>query len=329
MRSSALHVCINFMGLMVACSLLIFSASLHAQVIVVDSTSDDGGVGTLRWAINQHQASGTSQPVLISFDSSLAGQTIVLNGTPLPVIDSGDLSISGFDAPGLTVTGNNLTEKIFRVGNVDGFFLGWLRLASTSGVGGGGCLDVDDASGLITVSNSVFAGCKQTDTASEDALGGAIRAVLSASGILQIADSRFSGNRVTGSENPALGGAVYVSGGTVNIRRSVFRNNRVIDTDSSFTSGGAIHIDDSEVNLADNEFLFNRSEDEFGVGGGVAISSSVSFTSVLRRNVFVGNTAGIGGALWHGSGFIGDRPMLDLVQNSLLENTSVVYQIVC
>ena len=104
-RGSALHACKNLVRLM-ACSLPIFSASLQAQVIVVDSTVDDGSAGTLRRAINQHQANGTSQPGLITFDGSVSGQTIVLNGTPLPVIDSGDLSISGFDASDSTVTGN-------------------------------------------------------------------------------------------------------------------------------------------------------------------------------------------------------------------------------
>lgn len=62
------------------------------------------------------------QPVLITFHSSLSGQSIVLDGASLPVTESVDPSISGFDAPDLMVAGKNLIGKLFRVGDVDAFF---------------------------------------------------------------------------------------------------------------------------------------------------------------------------------------------------------------
>lgn len=61
------------------------------------------------------------QPVLINFHSSLSGQSIVLDGASLPVTESVDPSISGFDAPDLMVAGKNLIGKLFRVGDVDAF----------------------------------------------------------------------------------------------------------------------------------------------------------------------------------------------------------------
>jgi hypothetical protein len=67
---------------------------------VTVTNTDDDGEGSLRWAANIVASGGT-----VSFDPSLAGQTIALNG-PL-VISAKEIIIDGADAPGITLSGGD------------------------------------------------------------------------------------------------------------------------------------------------------------------------------------------------------------------------------
>jgi CSLREA domain-containing protein len=115
----------SWLGLLI---LLALVGSLQAAVIVVDTIEDgvaEDGLCSLREAIlnaNGANQSGSSDCVAgdvagnrIHFDTALTGQTIVLNGTPLPAITR-PLIIAGpavNDWNGLTIDGNDAV-RIFQ-----------------------------------------------------------------------------------------------------------------------------------------------------------------------------------------------------------------------
>jgi hypothetical protein len=83
--------------------LLLFTCAVNAQTFTVNSLSDDGSVGTLRWAILQ--ANSNADANIIDFDPSLTG-TITLTSN-LPNVTA-NLNIAGSGKEKITISGNNL-----------------------------------------------------------------------------------------------------------------------------------------------------------------------------------------------------------------------------
>lgn len=73
------------------------------NTITVTSTSDDGSVGTLRWAITS--ANADPSITLIDFTSGLSGTLLLTND--LPSIST-DITIIGSGSNNFTISGNNL-----------------------------------------------------------------------------------------------------------------------------------------------------------------------------------------------------------------------------
>ncbi len=78
----------------------------------VSSSADDGSAGTLRWAIEQANAAGAGSHT-ITF--SVAANSIIEIGSPLPELDNPDASIEldGVGAGGLTISGHDNHRVLF------------------------------------------------------------------------------------------------------------------------------------------------------------------------------------------------------------------------
>ena len=86
------------------------------------------------------------------------------------------------------------------------------------------------------------------------------------------------------------GGALYISSSAMTIKNNIFKNN--LGSNASYTSGGAIYAENSDLSILDNEFIANRSSYR---GGAIAIFWC---SSDIENCKFIGNTADIlGGAI--------------------------------
>ena len=139
------------------------------------TTASDSGAGSLREAISTAAANAESDT--ITFDSSLAGQTILLstnhaNGSFGPtglVIDNDTVTIDAADAPGLALSGNG-ARRILAVTSTETLTLDSITLSNgrarggdggSGDAGGGGGAGMGVAlfvEGSLSVSNSTLSG---------------------------------------------------------------------------------------------------------------------------------------------------------------------------
>jgi predicted outer membrane repeat protein len=107
----------------------------------------------------------------------------------------------------------------------------------------------------------------------------------SATGVIQ--HNTFIGNSASGSTSD--GGAVFITlnGGSVDIRRNVFRQN------NAGLRGGAVYAVAGSVVLADNLLVNNSAPSASGAGGGAWVSGSSTLR--LVNNTITQNTTGGGG----------------------------------
>ncbi|GEM_PF-2220964 len=304
--------------------ILLFSPSLlSAATFTVSSTADTSNPGSLRWAIEQHNSQGGDNR--IEFDPALAGETIFLTSN-LPLVVFNTLEVDGNAAPGLAIDANT-QGRIFILGsNSNGFTVQNLKLQNSDGLFGGGCIRATGGGNLeVRVINVVFERCEQESfanpTNSFSALGGAILTELGADGVLDIRGSQFISNRVYGTEDLLFGGAVYADGGRVDLINNVFELNTSDNLDAAAHQGGAVYVRDADVGLIENEFLFNQADE--GEGGAVVLNLRPENVATINRNLFAGNRAGLGAALWTATQVQGsDWPFFGLANNTFLANTS-------
>ncbi len=116
---------------------------------------------------------------------------------------------------------------------------------------------------------------------------------------IQISNSTISANSAEGMDDKeGIGGAIYASyGNTINISSSTINNNRA-------DLGGAIAVDESDINIDDSTISFNNAvgvwvEDGHpytGYAGG--ISSNDSNITITKSNLNENNASESGGALF-------------------------------
>ncbi|MEM1080850.1 MAG: hypothetical protein AAGH65_04645, partial [Pseudomonadota bacterium] len=227
--------------------LLLVPSSLLANTFVVDSIADTSDPGTLRWAIDQHNANPSSINEIV-FDSSLAGQTLSVGGPGtsgnLPFIfgsPAGSLRIDGTNAPGMVIDRNG-GARLFILSSNGGFELRNLYLTNTRGPFGGSCLISLDSNARVSIDQVTFDSCVSFDNTTGNALGGAIRMDFApgTTGRLSVTNSHFIGNRAEGLGSLVLGGAIYVEGGAeTRIVGSKFEFNSADNLDQGFNQGGA------------------------------------------------------------------------------------------
>ncbi len=250
----------------------------------------DSGAGSLRQAIISASAGDT-----IIFDSSLAGQVILLTSGTLSInknltIDgsalTSQISISGNNAVSVFAVSNNATVTLRGVTVING--------SATNGAGG------SVASGsTLNVDRCIFSG----NVASN--FGGGIYNT----GTLNITTSRFTNNRASwggGLENRA----------TLTVTDTTFSSNTA-------TSGGAgIETYGGAVTINRSAFTNNTSTNGGAIGSGGGFQSDPGTGNVLLTNVtFSGNLAG-GSADDGGGGIMSYGGTLFLTNVTLANNTS-------
>lgn len=298
---------------------------LSAATFTVTSTADTSDPGTLRWAIEQHNASGGTN--VIDFSPSLAGQTILFTNPAIsghfPTITKPNLRIDGSAAPGLTIDRNG-GARIFIL-SAGGFItIENIRLTNARGVFGGSCVRASNSTQLIQLINVTFDGCETRQSGTADAIGGAIFVEFNSvgNGQLVVRDSLFINNKVEGSQGLLFGGAIYAENNRVTIERTRFELNIADNFNSAFHQGGAVYISNAdEVQMVENEFLFNQAEG--GAGGAVVMNLLPSSSAFVRRNLFAGNVADLGSAVWTGTQVLGDDvPFFNFTNNTFFANTT-------
>ncbi|MDM8565856.1 BspA family leucine-rich repeat surface protein [Candidatus Halobeggiatoa sp. HSG11] len=232
---------------------------------VVDNIGDidDGdftsGQNTLREAITYASIGDT-----ITFDSSIAGQTIILSSQL--TIDK-NLTIDG-TRQNIIVSGGNST-RIFYVdasSNVlTDFTIINLTLVNAVVSGDGGAMIIGSGDGTpaltVTISNSTF-----SDNQATTGKGGALYTALGATNATVNIDSSTFTNNTAGNE----GGAVYNYSGTTNIRNSTFLGNS--------TTCGVCY------NTVKGEFPTNIYNSTFSgnTGGQFVLKANMVYNTIVR-----------------------------------------------
>lgn len=166
--------------------ILSLCSAASAATFTVNSTSDDGGAGTLRWAINQANAVGDADAIEFSLPNP---STITLTST-LPAI-AGDVEINGPGAAALTISGDN-TCRILAVTS-GAVTIRDLTLANGRGTGGAGGI-------------SRYAG----GGGGAAGIGGALLVI---GGNITVRDVTFSGNNAVGGAGGNAWTANFADGG--------------------------------------------------------------------------------------------------------------------
>ena len=256
---------------------------------VVDSRD---GVTSLREAIGW-----AVEGDVITFDESLAGGTITLNGTQLEI--SAGITIDASDIGGITIDANRESRAFYATGGTNENPIGFVGLTITGGYttrsGGGIC--INDGSALIL-------GCNIIDNKANERGGG----VYKENGSLTTRDSTFTENF-----SSLDGGGIYNNNGSLTVSDAVFSGN------SSLYYGGGICNFEGTLTLTGSTFLENS-----GIGGGGICNFEGTLTltdSTLSKNSNVGiynhkgsltlinstlseNTAGSGGGIYNNGGVV-------------------------
>jgi streptogramin lyase len=284
-------------------------------VLTVTNTRDDGSWGSLRAAITQANtdaANGTSDT--ISFDSSLAGSTIVLTRQlDLSGAGTGKITIDGSAlATPITIRGNNWT-RVFKVDSgvtatFDGLIIADGQPAQplpgypSAAANGGGIYNA----GTLTVLNSTLSG----NSALNDGGG-----IYNYKGTLRVENCKLSGNWASGSydagggiynyagsltvQNSTLvgnsargyygnGGAIANIFGTVTLTSSTLSGNSALQNSGAISNFGTLTISNSTFS---NNFngQFDSASGQFDAGSGGAIFNAGKLT--VSSSTFSGNSS--------------------------------------
>jgi predicted outer membrane repeat protein len=256
-----------------------------SEVVVANTLDSD--IGSLRQAIADVCTGGT-----ITFDSSLAGETIHLASTltlSRDVTIDGSALTSKIAISGDTTNNGSADVRVFNVdGEVTANLDGLIIKKGTDGFGGGAIYN--DYEAVLTVANSTFT----SNSAEVD--GGAI---YNDYGTLTVLNSTFSGN------SAIYGGGIYSGYGTMTIKNSTFSGNSagngggvytnhgtVTVTNSTFSgnsatySGGGINNDGTVLTITNSTFSGNSAAtaDPEATGGGINNAGTLNYANTIIAN---------------------------------------------
>jgi predicted outer membrane repeat protein len=293
---------------------------------VVTNVADTTDVGTLRWAIEQANTSGGSDT--ISFDSSFAApQTIVLNGTELPLFDdaTGLTTVSGPGNALLTISGNDLS-RVFDVASGANVSLNGLTIshgnAGDEGGGGirnAGVLSVSDVilsantavpvvfdsveagygggiynAGLLTISNSTI------ENSSAQSSGG---------GLANVGTLVASHVQILNNSAGYYGGGLYTSGAAT-LQYCLIDQNSVLSPTFMEGFGGGIYQRQGNATYL-TLFYSTMSNNTAKEGGGIDSSGKMN----IVNSTLNGNQADKGGAIY-------SSKEMDLANSTLTNNAA-------
>ena len=241
--------------------------------LVVTTAADvvaDDGVLSLREAIAFANAGADAD--IITFDASLAGQTIVLGGTELSLIQ--DVTIDGdVDGDGkadITISGNNASRIFAITGAATDAELRSLTLSNGCGNSyRGGAVRADGIS-TLTISD-----CTINDSYDKQGGGGGLDA---SNTTLVMTNSLIAGN-----QSSIWGGGIHLSGVDATIINSTIDGNR------SGLRGGGVYAVSSTLDLINSTVTDNSANignSQVNVGGGLFL---YAVTSNLVNTVVAGN----------------------------------------
>jgi len=272
----------------------LYSASSSITV----TNNADSGPGSLRQAIATIASGGT-----ITFNSSLAGQTITLS-SPLSITNSMTIDGSGL-TPMVAISGNNVVG-IFEIGKNLTTSIKYLVLKNGLMTGlnytSFGAAVFVDLNSILSIDHVTFSGNHAYEA-------GAL--FVSASASATVTNSEFDSN-----SSQTAGGAIYViSRGNLTVKYSVFTTN------SATNDGGAIDLESAGTRQLDhNTFSSNAA----GSGGAIVINQTSNSQTTLAENLFSGNSSSLGGGAG-GALYISQSSFpatLSMVNNTFYNNTA-------
>ena len=269
----------------------------NLRTITVSNTNDSGA-GSLRAAIANAVAGD-----IITFAPHLTNQIIPLTTGQLNIPPGKNLIIDGAAAPGLRISGNNLSRVFSVNANVatrTSFVLKNLHIINAKTNEYGGAIKTTDEVS-VTVDRVQF-----TNNVADKG-GGAM--FLGWNSFLTVTNSRFTGNKaIAGNDERGAGAIAFVSPKNMIVRNSEFINNLGIN-------GGAINSLNGKLTIDRSRFIGNNTLAAYfahgqpnpflrGYGGALytdrASSTSESLGTInITKSVFENNKGkGEGGAAY-------------------------------
>lgn len=269
-----------------------------AAPYTVDTISDDVSLSACTSAPNDCSlraavfvANSSASDDTINFDSSLAGQTILLDSATtsfagqLNIADNGSLTINGLGSNQLTISGNNASRVFFIEANAVAAVNG---LTVTGGFGSG--YDNGNGGGIYNLTGALTLTNVAVSNNSAPNGGG----IYSNGGALTLDSSIVSGNSTGGGR----GGGIYQFDGTLTLTGSTVSDNSTINgSGNGAGSGGGIFVWNNGTTLTDSTVSGNRAQGATsgGGGGGMFVNHG---TTTLTDSTFSGNRAGGGGGVY-------------------------------
>ena len=255
-----------------------------SESITVQNTNDSGP-DSLRQAIADICEGGT-----ISFDASLAGQTITLSSTL--VIDK-DLTIDGSALVSeISISGNNSVRVFIVNSDVTATINNLIIQNGKSTTAGGGIYN----SGFLTVVNSIFFGNNVSNNMNSSNGG----AIANYGGTLIVTDSIFTANNALGDPDVCCGpygGAIY-SESIPGIPNALTVTNSIFDGNAAFRGGAIACLGTmATMTLTNSTYFFNTALAGPSGNGGAIFDNDCN--SIITNSTFSANTASnIGGAIF-------------------------------
>jgi hypothetical protein len=229
--------------------------------LTVSSIADDGSPNTLRWAINQANASSEADTISFSalFDTP---QTITLTGGALALNGTATTTIQGPGANLLAVSGGG-KSGVFAVDSAPALISGLTITGGSAGVGGG----VRNDGGNVTLSNVAVRGNAATGQ------GGGV--ATRSGGTTNLVASLVSGNTAASG-----GGGLLNQGGTLSLTNSTVTGNT-----AATGSGGGLASSAGMTTLINVTVTANTA----GTAGGVGVAGG---SATLTNTIVAANTGG-------------------------------------
>lgn len=245
-------------------TLLVDDFTITAALPLVVTSNADTGPGSLREVLGT--AAGTPDFNVITFDATVAGQTITLT-EDYDISDSAGVVIDATSIGGITIDGGPNTNRILVNAPSSTLFLRRLILTGGTQSGGGAIQNV----GWLGMEECALTGNESTQN------GGAV-----------VNNSVLVAKRCTFSNNQASssGGAIFsntnLGGDFASLVQCTFYSN-------SAAAGGALFNTDGRMILSHCTISGNTAP--FGKGAGAASDGNIAFTeTVVANSIIQGNT---------------------------------------
>jgi hypothetical protein len=233
------------------------------STFTVTNLLDDGSAGSLRWAVDQANATGGDQT--IDFDATVFAtpQTITLSGTQLELTDTtGTETIVG-PAVGVTVNGNN-ASRVFQIdrmvtASIAGLTITGGHMGDTGNIDGGGGLA--NYGGTLTLTDCTVSGNSAKNgggLANDSGTDTLTNCTVSGNSAGNLGGGIFNDSGMLLTDCTISGNSGYVGGGLSSYYAETTLTNCTVSGNSA-TYGGGIHTRASSPTLSNTIVAANTS----------------------------------------------------------------------